>query len=136
MVPTIPSWFIHKSHISMTNIKDNLYCYHVVNSIYQGAMSMCTILKWEDDWTIVDHPQTTQTCELTTINYLKYLHNHSYNEKRGSVSPLPRLCIWPSKNLTIGWGQDIKINYISLHPALHNCSLARKEFNTLQWILK
>lgn len=128
---TIPSWFSHKSHISMSNTKGNLYCYYVFNSVYQGVMSMCSILKWEGDWTVL----ATVDCGLTILKphrpviwqlpiALKYLHSHSYNEKRGSVSSLPHLCIRPNKNLTTGSGQDIKINFTTLHPALHNCSLS------------
>lgn len=59
MLPTILSRFIHKSHISMSDTKCNLYCYYVVNSIYQGIMSMDNVLKQEDDQTVVDHPQAT-----------------------------------------------------------------------------
>lgn len=56
-IPT--SWFIHKSHISMSNTKGNLYCYYVVSSIYQGIVSMDRVLKWEDDQTVLDYPQAT-----------------------------------------------------------------------------
>lgn len=43
----------------MSDTKCNLYCYYVVNSIYQGIMSMDNVLKQEDDQTVVDHPQAT-----------------------------------------------------------------------------